>query len=441
MLKQCLSLSWGPSFAELETSSGWLRSYTAQQPPQQLLKNTVAADAELKKARVSMSVTRRILNTRLGNSVAQIVTEGFEHWVLLRQEAEPGHFDLAPNRREPLANPENLFGIKERISADGKVLHALQIQDLEKIATTLKSKQIERVCLNFLNSHRNPVHQLAAQKFLQEKGFQVFSRTRSSQSPDELSAWRRNLLDASLASFFTKAFEDFEEVAPGLEFEFLDTEKGFASKAALSTSALLFGREKSLQRSKPLLYFGAEEWGWILPEDQNLWRSPWGLVELKTPVHGFFQAQPGLELVLNSSGQIRWGENSGMDPGPVIWGRSSKLTLLDFVGWHFETKPALRRNEKTEAKSRDLFESFKKNSRDWRSYTPEHAQKDIFETMMNSIITDLAVRLSSDEFLVAGVMAPHILPALKKAKPKWKFESLNEGGEFHETETFWGPHA
>lgn len=441
MRKQCLALSWGSSFAELETCSGWVRAYTAQLPAHQLLKNTIASDAALTEARVSMSVTRRILGTRLGNSVAQIVTEGFEHWVLLRQEAEPGHFDLAPNRREPLANPENLFGIKERIAADGRVLTPLKIEDLEKIAATLKSRQIERVCLNFLNSHRNPEHQRAAQKFLQEQGFQVFSRARSETSADELSAWRRNLLDASLASFFAKTFEDFTEVAPQMSFEFLDTEKGFVPVNALSTSGLLFGREKSLQTQIPFLYFGSEEWGWVLPEDQNLWRSPWGAVELTAPVHGFFHAQPGLELVLNPTGQIRWGDNTGMDPGPVLWGRSSRLTVLDFLGWHFETKPALRRSEKSEAKSRDLFESLKKNSRDWRSHSFETAHQEIFDTMISTILTDLSVRLNSDTFAVGGVMAPHIIPALKKAKPKWSFQILNDVDNFHETKNFWGPNA
>ena len=440
MPKQRLSLSWGPSFAEFDDGQEWLRIYTAGLPAPQLLKSKISTltttDFEL---RVSLSVMRRILETRLGHSVAQIVTKGFEHWVLLRQEAEPGCFDLAPKRREPLTNPENLFPINERISSSGEVLQALDLKELEKICATLKTRGIERVCINLLFSHRNPVHQKQVSHYLRERGFQVFSQTRPEKSEDELSSWRRNLLDASLASFFEKISSDLKEAAPTADLFFLDTEKGFVPREELSTSALLFGREKSLQRTKPLLYFGSEDWCWILPEDQPFWKSPWGPIELKTPRFGFFSMQPGQELVLTSEGRLRWGENVGLDPGPMLWGRSSKLTLLDLMGWHWETNPPLRRTEKTEAKVAEQINALKKNSRDWKGLSAEKMQSEVNHQLLDSLFWDLSFQVPADEFEVGGVLAPVMFPLLKQRQPKWNWTLIKEPIE--ETGEFWSSNA
>ena len=433
MPKPRLSLAWDPSFAELDKAPEWARINTAGQPVPALLKSHAGAGPF--DARISLSVMRRILDTRLGNSVGQVVTQGFEHWVLLRQEAEPGHFDLSPSRREPLTNPENLFALDERMSASGEVLKPLDQKSLEKISVDLKKRNIERVCVNLLFSHRNPLHQEQAIHFLREKGFQVFSRTRSADSQDELSSWRRNLLDASLSSFFEKLRSEIEESLPGSDFSYLDTEKGFVKADVLSTTGLLFGREKSLQRQTPLLFFGPEEWAWILPGRQSSWKSPWGPIELEMPRLGFFSLQPSRELKLTSHGQLRWGEDAGMDPGPMLWGRSSKLTLLDLMGWHWEMTPVLRRNEKTEAKVKDQIDALKKHSRDWAKLSEEKVRKEITGQLVESLLADLAVAAPTDEFEVGGVLADEILPSLKAARPRWKWNRVKD--PLRETAAFW----
>lgn len=431
MPKQRLALSWGPSFAETDNSGEWARVYTAQLPIPQLLRSVASGPAG--EARVSLSVLRRILDTRLGNSVAQIVTRGFEEWVLLRQEADPGRFDLSPSRREPLANPENLFGVTERISSQGEVLEPLRLAELEKIARDLKKRSIERVCVNLLFTNRNPTHQEQATRFLREQGFQVFSRARGVDSTDELSAWRRNLLDASLSSFFEKLKSETQENLPGWDIQYLDTEKGFVPNEGLTTSGLLFGREKALQQASAVLNFGAEEWCWILPDTRSVWKSPWGALELRHPACGFFSLQPGREIQLTPQGGLRWGSDLGMDPGPMLWGRSSKITLLDLMGWELETRPALRRNEKTEAKAKDQLDAFKKNSRDWAKTTEAQLRKEVMNQLIESLFADLAAAVPSDEFVVGGAFAPVLLPALKAARPKWKWIEA----DLRETRAFW----
>ncbi len=424
MSKKHLSLSWGPSFAEVDDGQEWARIHTPSLPVPQLLK-TKASQGTFD-AQITLSVMRRILDTRLGNSVAQIVTQGFEHWVLLRQEADPGRFDLTPVRREPLTNQENLFGLEERISCTGEIIKALELKDLERIAGDLKKRAIERVCVNLLFSHRNSTHQEMAVKFLKEKGFQVFSRVRDENSSDELSSWRRNLLDASLSSFFEKIRSDIEEALPGSDVSYLDTEKGFVGASELNTSGLLFGREKSLQRNKPLLYFGPEDWAWILPNSERSWKSPWGPLELTHPSCGFFSQQPGRELQLTPQGGLRWGSDLGMDPGPMMWGRSSKMTLLDLMDWHWETTPPLRRTEKTETKVKEQIEALKKISRDWAKLTQAQMQKELRMQLSESLLSDLAGHANSDDFEVGGVLAPILLPILKETKTGFRFTLLKE---------------
>lgn len=441
MLKHCLSLSWGSTFAELQSESQWVRTTLLQNSIAQLIKTvqTTEQNSEIKKVFISMSVLRKILTTRLGNSVAQITTSGFEHWVHMRQASESTQFDLMPKRKDPLANPELIFSLNERVGAHGEILSPLQTTELDIIIDSLKQKQIERVCLNLLNSHANPAHQNVAKDYLEKNGFTVFSLRREKTSYEELSEWRRNLLDAALASFLERTKADLDDLnknnehTQSIEFLFLDTENGLRAYRPNNHSGLLFGRELCLQDDKlPVVYIGPEEWCFIFPENQSYWTSPWGRVRLKNPKHSFFQMQPGIEIELRAqnqtgAGQIYFGTDRGMDPGPALWGRSNKLTIFDFLDWPLEMSTigsivGNRRTEKTEKKVQDLFLSLKKNSFDWKDFDYKHAQDQIRDFIASCLEQEIRSHIGTEKFILTGCWAKPLAEALAKRKTKLNFK-------------------
>ena len=75
------------------------------------------------------TVGTNCLLERRGARVALITTAGFEDLLEIGRQARPRLYDLNVQREPPLAPRALRFGVKERISADGKVV--LPISDAE----------------------------------------------------------------------------------------------------------------------------------------------------------------------------------------------------------------------------------------------------------------------------------------------------------------------
>lgn len=402
--------------------------------PLTFIKNQLKPEAGTQ-VRAALSVSRKILKTRLGNSVAQICTQGFQDWIALRQEPESPHFVLSPTRPELMGNSEHIFQVKERTLANGEQPHKINAEELQKITKQIKSRGLTRVCLNFLNSHTNPENLQLAEKICREESLEVYSHKSASKTRDELSVWRRNLLDASLASFIERIEEEFSSLESlQTELVVLNTEKGFQKISKESSAGFLFSREKALAaKNQTLIYLGPEEWVWIQPGTEPHWKSPWGLIDLEKPQMGFFSIQPGQELKLGPLGHLELGDDNGMDPGPVLWGRSNKLTVYDALQWELKTTPELRRSEKTQAKVTEMLTGLLKHSSSQKLLDLELLKKEFTSLLASTIVSDLSGQLSDTEILLAGEWGKALLPELKKLCPKWNIK-LSDASE---TSSFW----
>ncbi len=98
---------------------------------------------------------------RKGGRLAFIVTEGFRDILLLQRHDRTRIFDLFYKKPEPLAARADTFMVRERITGDGSVLEAL---DLDAAGPALRGQLAggyDAVAICLLNGFLNPAHELA----------------------------------------------------------------------------------------------------------------------------------------------------------------------------------------------------------------------------------------------------------------------------------------
>lgn len=99
---------------------------------------------------------------------ALLVTEGFPDILLYREGGKAKPHDSSKDYPEPYIPRRHTFQIRERISAEGEVVTALDADQAADIIAQLKARRFEAVAICFLWSVVNPAHELAVADLLRE---------------------------------------------------------------------------------------------------------------------------------------------------------------------------------------------------------------------------------------------------------------------------------
>jgi hypothetical protein len=428
-----LSVSLGSSFAEfalLESerprrSLAFQRCYLPSEPLVTNLRQFLAKNSQYKPAKALVSSRRleKILDTRLGGSVAQIVTKGFENWPLLRQPIANPHFDIFPSRGEPLASQDLIFGVKERMGSEGQVIQGLDLEQLQEVSAQLKLLNVQRVCVNFLFANKNQEHWKQACDFFQQQGFLVFSSPTIGN--DEMLTWRKNLLNASLYGTFQESKESVELGCEGTiekkQIFFLTGTDLVSDTNWQNLSGTLFGLTKALAdfyraNAQPVLYLGFEKWFWINPQKTEIaWDSPWGLLAEKRPNSVPMRIQPTQAVVLNELGDIILSETElGYEPGPMVMGRAHKPTVMDLLVQQTKLEqPWVSQNGLQ--KYLETMKAMLRNSRLLSDNSVDQLNSGLFERMINQLSLQAQVLSCGRNLLVTGALAQNLIAPLKKS--------------------------
>ncbi|MEM6497572.1 MAG: hydantoinase/oxoprolinase family protein, partial [Pseudomonadota bacterium] len=117
------------------------------------------------------TVATNALLERRGSAIGFVTTEGFRDVLELGRTTR-----LVPNtlydpyfsRPPELVERRNRVALKERTEADGTISIELDERAIEAIAADLKSRNIEAVAIGFINSFRNPTHEMQARRLLEK---------------------------------------------------------------------------------------------------------------------------------------------------------------------------------------------------------------------------------------------------------------------------------
>jgi N-methylhydantoinase A len=114
---------------------------------------------------------------RKGARAALVTTQGFRDVLEIARGNRPDPFDLYYQRDEPLIPRERRFEVAERIDAQGNVLRALDVAELERLANALRADGVDAVAVCFLHAYINPAHELLAAETLRRALPGVFVTT------------------------------------------------------------------------------------------------------------------------------------------------------------------------------------------------------------------------------------------------------------------------
>lgn len=262
---------------------------------------------------------------RLGGSTAHLVTEGWENLSWLSQTAK----SLMNTQRLPAVQSQDLvFGVKERVSAQGEILEPLNLEYISQVITKLKLMEVRRVCIHFLHSQKNPQHLQQSKELLQAQGFKVY--TAHFDSDRDIEKSRR----LSLSSGLGGTWDDFSTDLKQGPAVYVLNQNGFVeidqAEDPLENLASL-DHLWAFFKKKNILYLGLETFLQIFPQDvRTFWDSPWGPVYRPHGHKKTLLTQPTSLLQINFWNELDFHLSAeGFEPGPIALGRGQKLTAFD----------------------------------------------------------------------------------------------------------------
>jgi N-methylhydantoinase A len=103
---------------------------------------------------------------RRGAKTGLITTRGFRDVLEIGRIRMPDMFDLTWEKPKPLVPRRHRIEVSERMAADGSTVEPLSEASVVAAGKALVAEDIEAVAIAFINSYRNPAHELQAEAIL-----------------------------------------------------------------------------------------------------------------------------------------------------------------------------------------------------------------------------------------------------------------------------------
>jgi len=119
-----------------------------------------------------------------GAQTALLTTRGFRDVLEIGRGNRPQSYNIYFRRLEPLVPRDLRFEITERMMADGSVLEPPNLSECDPIIQLLRAQKIEALAICFINSYKNPRHEMVVGRYISEKwpeGFVCLSQDLSNE--------------------------------------------------------------------------------------------------------------------------------------------------------------------------------------------------------------------------------------------------------------------
>lgn len=147
----------------------------------------------------STIATNAIVEKRAGK-IGIMCTKGFRDVLLFREGPNKNPFDMFLDYPEPYVPRYLTLPVEERINSEGEIDTELNEQEVRKVALQLKEYNVEAICVCFLWSTANPIHELRAKEIIKEVWPEVEVVLSCQVNPNsrEYRRWVSAAMDASL---------------------------------------------------------------------------------------------------------------------------------------------------------------------------------------------------------------------------------------------------
>ncbi len=169
--------------------------------------------------RIGTTVATNALLERKGGRVLLLITEGFRDLLEIGFQQRLNIFGLKPERPEPLY--DKVIEVPERIASNGDVLTELVPQALQERLKGEDPCHYDAVAVVFMNSWKNPSHELLAGELLEKSNFRnIFLSHQTSNEIGIVSRGLATVVDAYLHGVLTDYKEKLNRSLCGINFSF-----------------------------------------------------------------------------------------------------------------------------------------------------------------------------------------------------------------------------
>lgn len=152
----------------------------------------------------STIATNAIVERKVGK-VGILCTKGFRDVFLFREGPNKNPFDMFLDYPDPFIPRYLTLPVDERINSDGEIVTPLNEDDIRKAVEQLREYQVEAICICFLWSTANAVHEQRAMEIVKEIWPEITVVLSCEVNPNsrEYRRWVSAAIDASLRKLVT----------------------------------------------------------------------------------------------------------------------------------------------------------------------------------------------------------------------------------------------
>jgi N-methylhydantoinase A len=295
------------------------------------------------------TVATNSLLERKGGRVALVTTSGFEDVLKIGRQTRPSLYDLEIKKPVPLMERENIFGISERTLYDGTIEKKPEKVEIEQVAKEIGSREYDSIAICFLHSYANPENEKFAARILEQTGIPVSASHVVLPEYREYERFSTTSLNAYVSPKMGAYLNSVEDGLPAsLHFRIMQSNGGSISALRARKEAartILSGPAGGVVGAFEVARSAGFEK--VITFDMGGTSTDVSLCDggmsMRTTsvIAGYPVAIPMVDIhtVGAGGGSIAWfdqggalhvgPQSAGADPGPVCYGRGSRLTVTD----------------------------------------------------------------------------------------------------------------
>jgi N-methylhydantoinase A/oxoprolinase/acetone carboxylase beta subunit len=294
------------------------------------------------------TVATNALLERKGARVALVTTAGFEDVLRIGRQTRRALYDFLVADRRPLVDADLVFGIPERMTAQGDVLEPIDERALDRVAAELRDRGADAVAVCFLHSYLNDAHERLAAERLAAAGVAVSASHLVLREYREYERFSTTVVNAYVTPLMARYLATLEANLGAARLSIMQSNGGSISAARARDAAvqtILSGPAAgavgahAVSRAAGYARVIAFDMGGTSTDVSLIdgeigvtTESTVGDFPVRLPIIDIHTVGAGGGSIawLDSGGALRVGPRSaGADPGPVCYGRGSELTVTD----------------------------------------------------------------------------------------------------------------
>ncbi len=295
----------------------------------------------------STVATNAILEKR-GARTALITNRKFEDVIEIARQNREELYNFTYRKNPPLVPKHLRFGISGRVDHSGHIIEELTSDDLDQLLVELQSHKIESIAVSLLFSFANHQHELAVRHALMPLNIPLSLSHETLAEFREYERTSTTVINAYVAPKMTRYLTDLNQHIGQQPFRIMQSNGGSISAATAmreSVRTILSGPAGGA--------VGAFELGRMAGFDKLITFDMGGtstdvaLLDGKLPltmeskIAGYPVKVPMIDIhtvgagggslaTIDTGGSLKVGpESAGADPGPICYGKGTKITVTD----------------------------------------------------------------------------------------------------------------